>query len=502
MKPRRFYRAPVASGAERRPDCRLATPSPRASARRRPEGNEQRYSLPEEERRRLQEENRGNRRTPSQGVRFRQRARSVPRQGKQQVGSARGLPRDQVAAQSEDYWLSEGQLAELKKHVKDLRDRGLIVPSASPVAAPVFFVNKRDGSSRLVIDYRPLNKITLKSELTMPNLQDVLTGLGKAKWFSRLDLEAGYHQVQVALEDRWKTAFETRDGRYQFTVAPFGLSGVPATFQRLLRETFTEEVNDFVAVFLDDILIYSKTREEHSRHIRQVLKKLHQQELYIKPEKCEFAKNELSYLGYIIGESGVKPDPRNVEAVANWPERFISLKQVRAFLGKVGFYNKFIPNYHKLAHPLHEFLKEASPYTWSEVHTEAVNKLKLALVTAGPLQFFDPSKPITIKVDANRYALGAVLEQEGRPLAFESRKTLENEKATPVYGLELKAIVRALTQWKQMTLRTKISVETDNKTLVSLLKQEKVTPRLGAWIDKLSQFNIEIIYTPGAPKRW
>lgn len=165
------------------------------------------------------------------------------------------------------YEMSEEHLKELKRYLKDLLDKGFIVPSSSQIAAPVFFVNKQDGTLRLVIGYRALNGITVKNEFITPKIQDILNGLSKARWFTKLDLQSGYHQVQVAPEDRWKTAFKMRYGTYEFTVMPFGLSGAPATFQRIMQEIFIQELDDFVAIYLDDILIFSKTREEHIQHV-------------------------------------------------------------------------------------------------------------------------------------------------------------------------------------------------------------------------------------------
>ncbi|PHJ19707.1 retrotransposon ty3-gypsy subclass [Cystoisospora suis] len=261
------------------------------------------------------------------------------------------------------YNLSGEHLTKLKKYIKDLLDKGFIIPSQSPIAAPVFFVGKPEGSLRLVIDYRALNGITIKDAYPIPRIQDLINKLGKAEWYSKLDLQKGYYQVEVVEEHQWKTAFRTRYGTFQFRVMPFGLSGAPSTFQYLMNSIFIKELDEFVIVYLDDVLIYSRSKTDHMQHLRTVFERMRENELFLNAAKCDIAPQKATYLGFVIEPGRVSPDPKKVETIKNWPEVLRNRKQLRGFLGMVGFYRRLIPNFNKTAHPLHQLLKEDSDMT-------------------------------------------------------------------------------------------------------------------------------------------
>lgn len=239
------------------------------------------------------------------------------------------------------YPLTDENLKKLKEMLNDLVEKEFIVPSQSPVAAPVFFVGKKDGSLRLVIDYRPLNRITIKDDYPIPKIHDLINRLGKAKWFTKFDLQKGYYQVEIAEADQWKSAFRTRYGTYQFKVMPFGLSGAPSTFQRLMQSIFIKELDEFVVVYLDDVLVYSKTREEHLRHLELVLKRVQEHKLFLQLPKCEIVTQRVNYLGFVIEPGKVSADPGKVEAIKRWPEELQTRRQVRGFLGLVGYCQSF-----------------------------------------------------------------------------------------------------------------------------------------------------------------
>ncbi|PHJ19501.1 retroelement [Cystoisospora suis] len=267
---------------------------------------------------------------------------------------------------------------------------------------------------------------------------------------------------------------QTRYGTFEFKVMPFGLAGAPSTFQHLMHSTFIRELDDFVIVYRDDVLIYSRSKREHLAHLRTVFERAREHQLYLNPAKCEITNQRATYLGFVIEPGKVSPDPKKVETVRDWPEVLKDRKkQLRGFLGMVGFYRKLIPNFNKLAHPLHQLLKETSDMHWRPKHSRAVHDLKDSLVHATNLHIFDPGKPMVIKTDASQHAIGAVLEQEGQPVAFESRKLSTRDQFLPAYESELLAIVYALTKWKSFMGTKLVMVETDHATLSRMLLQKK-----------------------------
>ncbi|PHJ19523.1 retrotransposon ty3-gypsy subclass [Cystoisospora suis] len=277
---------------------------------------------------------------------------------------------------------------------------------------------------------------------------------------------------------------------------PFGLAGAPSTLQRMMQNTFMKELDEYVVVYLDDVLVYSKTKDLHYDHLRVVLQRMRDARLFVELSKCELVPQKVQYLGFVIEPGGVGADPGKVQAVQQWPTELLDRKQLRGFLGMVGYYRRLIPNFNKWAHPLYELLREESDMTWWPVHTEAVQRLKDALATVTLLKIYDPDKDLTIKTDASKYAIGAVLEHEGQPIAFESKKLGVREQFIPAYESELLAIVYALMKWKQLIGTKKVRIETDHATLGRMLTQKNVTPRLGYWLDKLADFDIEVVYKP------
>ncbi|PHJ17658.1 retrotransposon ty3-gypsy subclass, partial [Cystoisospora suis] len=391
--------------------------------------------------------------------------------------------------------MSEKKLSKLKELLQTLIEKGFIVPSSLPIAAPVFFVEKKGTEDlRLVIDYRELNKITIKDDYPIPRVHDLIDRLGKAQWFSKLDLTSGYYQVQVAESDQWKTTFRTRYGTFHFRVTPFGLAGAPSTFQRLMQNTFMKELDEYVVVYLDDVLIYSKTKELHYDHLKNVLQRMRDARLFVGLSKCELVTQIVQYLGFVIEPGGVGPDPEKVEAVQRWPLELLDRKQLRGFLGLVGYYRRLITNFNKWAHPLHELLRKESDMTWWPKHTEAVQRLKDALAAVTLLKIYDPDKELTLKTDASKHAIGSVLEQDGHPIAFESKTLGPGEQFIPAYESDLLAIVYALMKWKKLIGTKKVRIETDHATLGRMLTQKNVTPRLGYWLAKLADSDIEVVY--------
>jgi hypothetical protein len=249
------------------------------------------------------------------------------------------------------YRMAPAELKELKGQLEELLDKGFIRPSASPWGAPVLFVKKKDGSMRLCIDYRELNRVTIKNKYPLPRIDDLFDQLQGAQVFSKIDLRLGYHQLKIKSEDIPKTAFRTRYGHYEFLVMPFGLTNAPAVFMDLMNRVFHEYLDRFVIVFIDDILVYSKSLEEHEDHLRIVLQILRDKKLYAKLKKCEFWLNQVVFLGHVVSKDGITVDPSKIEAVVSW-DRPTNVSEVRSFLGLAGYYRRFVEGFSRIAAPL------------------------------------------------------------------------------------------------------------------------------------------------------
>ncbi|KAL4011133.1 hypothetical protein IC575_028180 [Cucumis melo] len=277
--------------------------------------------------------------------------------------------------------MAPAELKELKVQLQDLLDKGFIRPSVSPWGAPVLFVKKKDGSMRLCIDYRELNKVTVKNRYPLPRIEDLFDQLQGATVFSKIDLRSGYHQLRIRDGDIPKTAFRSRYGHYEFIVMSFGLTNAPAVFMDLMNRVFKDFLDQFVIVFIDDILIYSKTEAEHEEHLHQVLETLRAHKLYAKFSKCEFWLKKVTFLGHVVSSEGVSVDPAKVEAVTNWP-RPSTVSEIRSFLGLAGYYRRFVGDFSRIASPLTQLTRKGTPFVWSPACESSFQELKQKLVTA------------------------------------------------------------------------------------------------------------------------
>ncbi|GJP50962.1 hypothetical protein CLOM_g10117 [Closterium sp. NIES-68] len=309
------------------------------------------------------------------------------------------------------YRLSPTELTDMKKQIEYLLAKGLIRPSTSPYGAPVLFTPKPDGSLRMCIDYRALNKQTIKNKYPIPRIDDLLDQLRGATVFSKLDLRSGYWQIRMADNSIHKTAFRTRYGSYEYLVMPFGLTNAPATFQAEMNHILRPLLDECVVVYLDDILIYSRDMKQHVEHLRRVFEILRRERFYVKLSKSKFALEKVQFLGHLVSAQGVHVDPKKIEAVRTWktPE---NVKELQQFLGFANYYNRFVPQYAKLAAPLTNLLKKNTPYKWETKHQEAVEQLKQALTSAPVLILPDPERDYVIEADASDQAVGAVLMQD------------------------------------------------------------------------------------------
>ncbi|KAA3483464.1 DNA/RNA polymerases superfamily protein [Gossypium australe] len=394
------------------------------------------------------------------------------------------------------YRLAPKELVELKAQIQELLDRGFIRPSISPWGAPVLFVKKKDGSMRMCIDYRQLNKLTIKNKYPLPRIDDLFDQLKGASVFSKIDLRSGYHQLRVKEVDVHKTAFRTRYGHYEFLVMPFGLTNAPAAFMDLMNRVFQQYLDQFVMVFIDDILVYSRTEEEHDKHLRIVLQVLREKQLYAKFSKCEFWLREVAFLGHVVSAEGIRVDPCKIEAVLDWkPPR--SVAEIRSFLGLAGYYRRFVEGFSLIAAPLTKLLRKGVPFVWTEKQQENFDKLRKILTEAPVLVQPEAGKLFTVYCDASHTGLGCVLMQEGKVVAYASRQLRPHEVNYPTHDLELAAVVFALKIWRHYLYREKSIVYTDHKSLRYLLTQKDLNLRQHRWIELLKDYDCSIEYHPG-----
>ncbi|GJW10661.1 reverse transcriptase domain-containing protein [Tanacetum coccineum] len=394
------------------------------------------------------------------------------------------------------YRLTPAEMKELAEQLKELSDKGFIRPSSSPWGAPILFVKKKDGSFRMCIDYRELNKLTVKNRYPLPRIDDLFDQLQGSSIYSKIDLRSGYHQLRVREEDIPKTAFRTRYGHYEFQVMPFGLTNAPAVFMDLMNRVCKPYLDKFVIVFIDDILIYSRDEKEHEEHLKTILELLKKEELYAKFSKCEFWIHTVKFLGHVIDSSGIHVDPTKIEAVKNWASP-TTPSEIRQFLGLAGYYRRFIEGFSKIAKPMTELTQKDRKFDWGEEQETAFQLLKQKLCVAPILALPEGSDDFVVYCDASIKGLGAVLMQRMKVIAYASRQLKVHEKNYTTHDLELGAVVFALKIWRHYLYGTKCVVFTDHKSLQHILNQKELNMRQRRWIELLSDYDCEIRYHPG-----
>ena len=413
------------------------------------------------------------------------------------------------------YNLSEKELKILKEYLESALEKQWIVPSKSPAGAPIFFVPKKDSGSRLCVDYRGLNEITIKNRHPLPLVSETLDSLSGAKIFTQLDLRDAYHRSRIREGDEWKTAFRTRYGyyEYEYQMMPFGLANAPATFQAYINRALSDLLDICCVVYLDDILIYSQSDEQHEEHVRMVLERLRKFRLYAKLSKCAFKTDTVNFLGFVITPRGIEMEKSRIETIKAWPEP-TCIRDVQMFLGFANFYRRFIERYSRICLPLNKLVKgedvhkkgprfrnlrlrSKSPpgrrpmpkrptqFEFTQEARDAFNELKEVFTTAPVLRHFNPALKIRVEPDASGCAVAAILTQlqeddgQWHPVAYWSRKMQPAELNYETHDAELLAIVEAFKQWRHYLegSRYPVTVLSDHANLRAFMTTKELSRR-------------------------
>jgi hypothetical protein len=407
------------------------------------------------------------------------------------------------------YNLSQEELRVLREYLDNALTMGWIRESESPAGSPILFVPKSDGTLRLCVDYRGLNKITIKNRYPLPLISEILDRLSEAKVFTKLDLVNAYHRIAIHPDDVWKTAFRTRYGHFEYAVMPFGLTNAPATFQAWINKALAGYIDDFCIVYLDDILIFSKNPEEHKEHLEKVLKRLQQYALYCNQKKCLFFQEQVNFLGYVVTPEGVEMDQSRIATVAEWPTPR-SYRDVQIFIGFANFYRRFIHRYSRIIAPLTGLFKgskkgvQKAPWQWPPECEKAFTKIKEAFTKAPLLRHFDPSKRSRVETDASISAVAGVLSQIGddghwHPIAFYSQKLDETQSRYETHDQELMAIVEAFRHWRHYLegVSEPTQVLSDHQSLMAFMNTKKLSRRQARWAMELNGYDLEIKHQAG-----
>lgn len=399
------------------------------------------------------------------------------------------------------YRLSPMQRDAVDAELDKLLELGLIRPSSSAWASPIVMVPKKDGSWRMCIDYRKVNAATKNDQYPLPVIEDLLTSMGQAQYFTTLDLRSGYWQIPMDPASVEKTAFISHRGLYEFTYMPFGLKSAPATFQRYMNSVLHGLAGKLCHVYLDDIVIFSPTLAEHLEHIDQVLGRLHQFGLVIAVDKCTFAAGEISYLGHIVSRSGLQVDPQKIQAINDMPTP-TNLQQLRSILGSAGYYRHFVRDYSKMVAPLTALSKKGAEWQWTETQQQALDGVKAALSSPPILAHPDYSRPFTVYSDFSKNGLGAILAQVGddgreRVCAYASRRTTDTEAKYCSYKGELLAVLFAVEKFQPYLLGLPFRLVVDNHALAFLNKGKQHSATLARWALRLQEFTFDVVHRPG-----
>jgi len=402
------------------------------------------------------------------------------------------------------YPLSREEREEMREFIQEQLRKGYIRPSKSPQIAPVLFIGKKDGKKRMVQDYRYLNEWTIKNNYPLPLISDVVENIGTKKVFTKMDLRWGYNNVRIKEGDEWKAMFTTLEGSFEPTVMFFGLTNSPATFQAIMNELLRDLINTGkVAAFIDDVIIETESEEGHDELVAEVIKRLGENDLYVKPEKYKWKVREVGFLGVVIGEDGIKMEEEKVKGVWDWlaPK---CVKDVQKFLGLANYYRRFIEGFASIARPLHDMVRKDQKWIWTEKQEKVFRELKERFTKEPVLAALDLDKKMRMEVDASDYATGGVLSMEcedklWRLVAFLSKSLNETERNYEIHDKEMLAIIRGLENWRHLLEGAcfKFEIWTDHKNLEYFMKAQKLNRRQARWALYLSRFDFTLKHVPG-----
>lgn len=406
--------------------------------------------------------------------------------------------------QNKIYRLPKVHEAAVEKEINKLIRQNIIIPSVSPYNSPLWVVPKKSNGKekkwRIVVDYRKLNNVTVGDSFPLPNINHILDQLGRAVYFTSLDLASGFHQILMNPDDRHKTAFSTPNGHYEFLRMPFGLKNAPATFQRMMTNILTGLQGSQCFVYLDDIVIYANNIEDHKKKLSTIFNRLRHNNLKLQPEKCIFLRKEITYLGHVISQEGVKPEPNKIISLKNYPKPR-NVKEIQQFLGFCGYYRKFIKNFSVIANPLVKLTKKKEEFKWLPEQEQAFQKFKTILTSDSILIYPDFKKTFILTTDACNYAVGAVLSQgeigSDRPIAYASSKISNAQQNYSTTEKELLAIVWAVKHFRPYLFGQKFKIITDHRPLTWLFNCKDPSSRLVRWRLQLEEYDYEIEYKPG-----
>lgn len=397
------------------------------------------------------------------------------------------------------YRIPYAKREDMDRQVNELLDQGIIEHSTSPWGAPALLVEKPDGSYRFVVDYRDLNRVTRVDPYPLPNISETLSELGSAKFFTVVDMASGYWQIEMHENDREKTAFNTPSGHYQWRRMPMGLVNSAAVWQRTADVILAGLLGKVCHVYLDDIMVYSSSFEDHLTDLRNVFRRIQAAGLKLKPSKCQFLRPEVKYLGHIVSAEGVRPDPGKVECVRDFPEPKTKT-EVRQFLGLLSYYRRHIPNFAAQARPLTQ-LTTKKPFHWGEAEQTAFSSMKMKLTEAPVLRFPDFSRPCTLATDASKVGVGAVLSQEfegkEHPIAYASRQLNSAEQKYGATEQECLAVVWAVRHFRCFLYGRHFRIVTDCQPLKWLMSARDPSSRLARWNLLLQEYDFEVIHRAG-----
>lgn len=400
--------------------------------------------------------------------------------------------------------MTDDQLSETKRYIQDNLHKGFITPSNAPYAAPILFAKKADGSLRLCVDYRKLNELTQKDPYPIPLIDEIMARISRAKIFTKLDIQQAFHRIRMSTESEDYTTFRTRYGTYKYKVLPFGLTNGPATFQRFINDILMEHLDDFCSAYMDDILIYSSTAQEHEIHVKKIMRILQDHGLQADIKKSEFGVKKTKFLGFVIGIDGIEVDPEKISVINNW-EYAANVRGVQSYLGFCNFYRRFIKDYSSICRPLTRLTGKDVPFVFDDSCKEAWEALRSALKSAPILRHYDPFKQTRLETDSSDGVVAGVLsqlqEEDGlfHPVGYFSKTMGDAEFNYPIHDKELLAIFRSFKQYRTELLGAQkvVHVYTDHKALEYFMSTKELTARQARWAEFFAEFHFTIMYRTG-----